>query len=421
MQIQSDFKIQNNAAPENSVSLKEQGKRALSFARALLEKCDIQLSKQAYLEALQLGRSLGESDVLSTGSEFKDRSAEGATRSSDHIGLEVEALSGLLRVSAEMEDFSEIQHLRELIEGLIENAPLDALPGAYYCLGVALSYQTDSRSAYRSYRKALKASVALLAVDQSEEVLSEHLKIWVALIHEFIEHEQPRRASYTVDVLLSRYDSLQLKGVNGALNMIKGRLAELDGDLSAAKEWYQKAHADYMRDRNWYSSIYVLYAYARLHRRLRNFTEAYWNLDLAAKAVGAEFLNLKRQLDSERRLLQEDAIDLLIDSRSLIVSTRENAELNLGKQYVLLGILEALSEAHNRSAEDAEHGLSKAEIIERVWKEKYRPEAHDNKLYYNINRLRKLIEPDVRHPRYLLNWKEGYRLAPGMKVHYIKS
>ena len=60
-----------------------------------------------------------------------------------------------------------------------------------------------------------------------------------------------------------------------------------------------------------------------------------------------------------------------------------------------------------------ERGLSKAEIIQHVWSEPYRPEAHDNKLYYNINRLRKLIEPDVRKPQYLLNWKEGYRLAPG--------
>jgi DNA-binding winged helix-turn-helix (wHTH) protein len=75
-----------------------------------------------------------------------------------------------------------------------------------------------------------------------------------------------------------------------------------------------------------------------------------------------------------------------------------------------------LSKAHGRNGEDLERGLSKAEIIEHVWKEAYRPEAHDNKLYYNINRLRKLIEPDVRNPQYLLNWKEGYRLAPGLRV-----
>jgi DNA-binding winged helix-turn-helix (wHTH) protein len=112
-------------------------------------------------------------------------------------------------------------------------------------------------------------------------------------------------------------------------------------------------------------------------------------------------------------------VDLLIDSRQCVIKTRDGGEISLGKQYVLLHILEVLSNAHSREGDDRERGLSKAEIIERVWSESYRPEAHDNKLYYNINRLRKLIEPDVRNPQYLLNWKEGYRLAPGLRIHFV--
>jgi DNA-binding winged helix-turn-helix (wHTH) protein len=128
---------------------------------------------------------------------------------------------------------------------------------------------------------------------------------------------------------------------------------------------------------------------------------------------------LLSEIQAERTRLEQDAVDLLIDSRRCLVQTRESGSIALGKQYVLLQILEALSHAHGRPGEDDERGLSKAEIIQRVWKESYRPEAHDNKLYYNINRLRKLIEPDVRKPQYLLNWKEGYRLAPGLKVHLV--
>ena len=90
------------------------------------------------------------------------------------------------------------------------------------------------------------------------------------------------------------------------------------------------------------------------------------------------------------------------------------------KWHFLLVILEALSEAHSRPGTDRERSLSKAELIERVWKQEYVPEAHDNKLYYNINRLRKLIEPDVRKPKYLLNWREGYRFAPGLRVRLVK-
>jgi DNA-binding winged helix-turn-helix (wHTH) protein len=86
---------------------------------------------------------------------------------------------------------------------------------------------------------------------------------------------------------------------------------------------------------------------------------------------------------------------------------------------VLLDILKALSEAHEAGKDGK--GLTKAEIIQQVWRENYRPEAHDNKLYYNINRLRKLIEPNMKSPVFLLNWKEGYRLAPGLNVQVISS
>jgi hypothetical protein len=121
----------------------------------------------------------------------------------------------------------------------------------------------------------------------------------------------------------------------------------------------------------------------------------------------------------ERARLDHDTVDILVDSRHCTLEIREKGEVSIGKQYVLLHILEELMLAHRSAGSDHERGLSKAEIIRKVWKEKYRPDQHDNKLYYNINRLRKLIEPDLRKPKYLLNWKEGYRLAPELKIQWI--
>jgi DNA-binding winged helix-turn-helix (wHTH) protein len=133
-------------------------------------------------------------------------------------------------------------------------------------------------------------------------------------------------------------------------------------------------------------------------------------------AKGKSFAFFREQIAIERSRLQQESVDLRVDGRKLQVHTREKTGISLGKQYVLLHILEALSEAHHRNGDDSDRALSKSELIEKVWGEKYRPYAHDNKLYYNINRLRKLIEPDMKEPQYLLNWKEGYRLAPGLKV-----
>ncbi|MEK6706757.1 MAG: winged helix-turn-helix domain-containing protein [Bdellovibrionota bacterium] len=175
-----------------------------------------------------------------------------------------------------------------------------------------------------------------------------------------------------------------------------------------------------MAEHNWYYHLYVLWGYARICRLQRNYVQAYWYLDLLEKTTsGPGFGLLRRDILADRVKLEQDAVDLLIDSRQGIIKTRETKKISVRKQYVLLHILEVLSEAHSRQGDDMERGLSKAQIIEYVWKEKYQPEAHDNKLYYNINRLRKLIEPDVRKPQYLLNWKEGYRLAPGLKIQLV--
>jgi len=374
-----------------------QAKKALEFARALFEKCELSRSKESFLEALAYAKRLGDP------------------------GICVQTISGLLRLAAEANDQAEIEKWNRELDVLLDTAPQDALPGAWYCKGVVASYSGQARLSYRYYFRAWKHCHQLLAHDHSAERLNEYLKIWSNLVYNFFELGLIERAEYTVDLLFRRYENLERPGVNGPLYMIKGRLAEVRRQLDVALSWYQKAHVAFLKDRDWHSHIYVLYAYARLYRLQGNYPQAYWYLDLASKAVGEEFISLNQTLSRERERLENDAIDLLIDSRSLIVSTREQNEVPLGKQYVLLGILEALTEVHEGDAEHPDRGLSKAELIERVWKEKYRPEAHDNKLYYNINRLRKLIEPDMRHPKYLLNWKEGYRLAPGLKVHLVKT
>jgi DNA-binding response OmpR family regulator len=123
----------------------------------------------------------------------------------------------------------------------------------------------------------------------------------------------------------------------------------------------------------------------------------------------------------ERVKLNLNRVDLEIDLNRSVIRTRE-AEINLGRQHLLIEIIHQLALAHqSRDEEDSKHGLSKSEIIEKVWHEAYDPEAHDGKLYYNINRIRKLLEPDQKHPQYLLNWRQGYRLAPELKIRMIKG
>jgi len=184
----------------------------------------------------------------------------------------------------------------------------------------------------------------------------------------------------------------------------------------------QKAFTCCVSEHNWHHYLYVLYGYARVYRIEQDYVQARFYLDLLEKAViQDEFKNLRREIAEERVKLNLNRVDLEIDVNRSLIRTREG-EINLRRQHLLIEIIHQLALSHeNRVEEDGKQGLSKQEIIETVWKENYNPEAHDGKLYYNINRIRKLLEPDQKKPTYLLNWRQGYRLAPELKVRVVQG
>lgn len=383
--------------PNRSTPQQSQIRALVSRGQLFLEKCELSLARSTFLEVIELAKVSDDRESM------------------------IEAIAVMLRLSAEAKDEAAIAVWDSELEKNLPGASGKTLALAWHNRSVVATHQEQYRTAQTYLYRALRAfeegrDLENLAGDD----LRLYVKIKVSIAATLMDRRLHRRMDVMVDQLLARYEGLGFHSEMTTLYIVKGVGAERAKQYEMARSWYQKAHSAVLADRNWYFHLYVLYAYARIERHTRNFVQAYWYLDLISRAAsGPEFGNLQLIVKSERERLESDAVDLLIDSRQCEVRTREKQGLSLGKQYVLLGILEALTEAHYKDAPDSERGLSKSEIIERVWSEKYRPESHDNKLYYNINRLRKLIEPDMRHPKYLLNWKEGYRLAPGLKVHFI--
>ncbi len=366
---------------------------------------------------LQLGLLRAEKCELNEARVAFDMALRMAKRQKD-LKTMMEAIAGLLRLAGESLDEEAVEHWDQELDLLMESSPKQIPPMAWYCKGAVSRHKNRPLEAQRNFHRYLRAIDLQGGASQDRELA--RAKGWIMLTTMLWHRGRFKRAAFLAEHLLKRYENQNFKGINGFLYLILGNIEEKAKRIDGAKLWYQKAHATFLGEHNWYYHLYVLYGYARLARIQRNYPEAYWYLNLMEKAAsGPEFGLLQREIKLERGRLESDAIDLLVDSRQCLVKTREQTEISLGKQYVLLHILEALTEAHEKEGGDMERGLSKAEIIEQVWKEDYRPEAHDNKLYYNINRIRKLIEPDVKNPQYLLNWKEGYRLAPGLRVQFV--
>ncbi len=364
----------------------------LKIAQLHAEKCELKEAQVVYAFALKEAKKIR--DLKSS----------------------MEAIAGLLRLSAEALDSDATEKWDRELNRCMNAYPRQIPPMAWYCKGAVAHHQNQFRAAQRYFHRFLRASRKEL---KSEEGV---VRGWLMLALMSQKRKQFRRALWLIEEILRRYEAKNLRGINGILYLILGTFYEYKQDVKIALSWYQKADIQFLGEHNWYQHLYALYGYARISRIQQDYSKSYWYLDLVDQAVSApEFSLLRSYIAAERRRLEQDAVDLLIDSRKGTVKTRESGHISLRKQFVLLHLLEALSIAHRKSGSDLERGLSKSEIIQYVWKEAYSPEVHDNKLYYNINRLRKLIEPDVHKPQYLLNWKEGYRLAPNLKIQHLNG
>ena len=410
----------------------------LKIAQLQIEKCELKEARKTFLQAL-----------TSSKNEDDPQSAS-------------EALAGLLGLAAEALDDRSIEKWEKELDRLIRsdfrpdfrpdschNSCSDTRqipPLVWFCKGVISRHRKEYLLAQRHFHRYLKAlesntsssSLNVEVTTSNPNVPSSRsapsgpsLKTttlaesnlargWIMLATVLQQRGRTRRSLWFCKEILRRFDIKNHPGIHGATYLILGTLFEQEKNFKTALFWFHKAHAHCLREHNWFSYLYALYGHARVTRKKQRYSQATEYLDLMDKAAsGPEFALLRQGINAERLELKKNAFDLLVDSRKGIIATRESGELAMGKQFILLQILEVLSEAHKDKRNGSKNGLSKAELIEKVWKETYRPESHDSKVYYNINRLRKLIEPDVRRPHYLLNWREGYRLAPDLQVLFF--
>ncbi len=414
------------------------------MARLRFEKCELTEAREAYevayLRSMRaLGKSFGES-WSSNKAAFQDRSLS-STGSVDLIRCFSElseSVAGLLRMASEAQDETALFRWEAELLLLMKKHPEFVSPLAWHCLGVVAHSRGEQRIAQNHFYQFLRSTRSEMGRSGAfrKNPSENWVKAWLDLAILWLSQGKRRRARWVCHSVMARLREWEQVAVNqgasdsegkltrGAIAILRGQfeltlatIFEKNGDEQQALYHLRAAHSIFLGQHHWYYHLYVLYAYARFARLREDREQAFWYLDLLDRAtMDPAFGKLRKEVLKERAILESEVDDLWIDPRRVTIGTRERGEINLRKQYVLLNILEALYEAYSREGQDETRGLSKAELIERVWKEKYRPAVHDNKLYYNINRLRKLIEPDIRNPKYLQNWREGYRLSPSLRV-----
>lgn len=122
---------------------------------------------------------------------------------------------------------------------------------------------------------------------------------------------------------------------------------------------------------------------------------------------GQRFVN---EFFEDFHFVPKQSVDLEIDRNSNYVREKHLGEIPFHNKFTLMKILLLLAETPGKE-------FSKEVLAQEVWGQEYNPLRHDNNIYININRLRKLLEPNPRESRYVMNGSKGYYFNPSMKVN----
>ena len=122
---------------------------------------------------------------------------------------------------------------------------------------------------------------------------------------------------------------------------------------------------------------------------------------------GQRFVN---EFFDDFHFIPNQSVDIEIDRNSNYVREKHLGEIPFHNKFTLMKILLLLAEAPGKE-------FSKEVLAKEIWDQEYNPLRHDNNIYININRLRKLLEPNPRESRYVMNGSKGYYFNPSMKVN----
>jgi DNA-binding winged helix-turn-helix (wHTH) protein len=100
-----------------------------------------------------------------------------------------------------------------------------------------------------------------------------------------------------------------------------------------------------------------------------------------------------------------------LDRTKKVVYEKNIGLVDFKHRFVLLDILFMLAENPGRY-------YNKEDLAKYIWQNDYNPLVHDKLIYTSISRLRRLIEPSLKHS-YILRGKEGYAFNQLAKIKFF--
>lgn len=319
----------------------------------------------------------------------------------------LDCLNMILRIHAEKNESDKINHIKEKIQDLVLKEGFELNAKTYYVLGVCSSYKDQLDSALDYFQKSLSYA---LRTDSKEDIC------WAVQGICYTYHYQGRynealKEVYNLQVLLQVVDLPEVK-IRSIL--INGSILRNLKKYDQAIEVYWQAYDEIKKNKSFTLSVYVSYLMGKTYIDLGDLAMARTYLNLAKKSIDPEnMVILARNLDEVFAKIQNDQnddYDLVFDFENNSVTEKRIGKVDFKNQFILLDLLRLFTQNQGNV-------YSKEYLVEKVWKQKYDPSVHDNKVYVTIKRLRQMIEPDIDKPKYLFRAKNGYFMNKSAKIY----
>ena len=172
-------------------------------------------------------------------------------------------------------------------------------------------------------------------------------------------------------------------------------------------EQSQKSH------RRRYMAPHLFYCLGINYMAKKDYDQASHFLNLAKRSINGEtFKLLDKYISHSLNTLKHNVTnnyDIIINFDTNLLIEKQKGHINFKNQFVVLDMLKLFIMNPGKV-------YSKEELAEKIWKQLYNHQVHDNKIYVTIKRLRELVEPNQNKPKYICRTKDGYYINKNVKI-----
>ncbi len=194
---------------------------------------------------------------------------------------------------------------------------------------------------------------------------------------------------------------------------LKADIALKNGDHARAIHLAWEAYDKVKYTKNNFLILSIIAKLGHVYLMAQKYPEAKIYLELAQRSVDANiYKRLSVGVEQLLTQLPEEAsrkFDLILDERNHQILEKDKGPIDMKNQFILIDLLKLLMLKPGQP-------VSKEELVDKIWHQKYDPKTHDNSIYVTIKRIRTLIEPNPNQSVYILRNREGYLFNQNKKI-----